>query len=87
MNTFGRSDNNVDLMKEIGATRHYTLAEVSKALGTFNPKAAGVSGGDVTKLIAAGEQAKVANYVARDVVATGELYEVWRRYMAGRLIL
>jgi DNA polymerase elongation subunit (family B) len=87
MNTFSRSDNNIDLMREIMAGRSFSLAEVSKALGTFNPKAAGVSGGDVNRLVAEGKQADVAQYVARDVVSTGELYEVWRQYMAGRMIL
>lgn len=87
MNTFARSDNNIDLMREIMAGRSFSLAEVSKALGTFNPKEAGVSGGDVNRLVAEGKQADVAQYVARDVVSTGELYEVWRQYMAGRIVV
>lgn len=85
---FNKDDNNIDLAAEIPPSRtQYKLAEVTKALGLSNPKEAGVDGGDVTKLFAEGKQGVVAQYVARDVSSTLELYDLWRTYMAGRVIV
>lgn len=81
-------EKHIDLKNEVPPGRNnYSLAEISKAMGTFNPKEAGVSGGDVGRLFEEGKQADVAQYVARDVTSTLELYDVWRQFMAGRVIL
>lgn len=85
---FNKDDNNIDLAAEIPPSRtQYKLSEVTKALGLSNPKEAGVDGGDVTGFFATGRQAEVAQYVARDVSSTLELYELWRTYMSGRVII
>lgn len=85
---WNRDENNIDLAAEIPPSRSmYKLAEVNKAMGLSNPKEAGVDGGDVTRLFAENKQSDVAQYVARDVSSTLELYELWRTYMSGRLIV
>ncbi len=85
---WNKDENNLDLAVEIPPSRTmYKLSEVTKAMGLSNPKEAGVNGGDVTALFAAGQQSVVAQYVARDVSSTEQLYELWRTYLAGRTIV
>lgn len=85
---FNKDENNIDLAAEIPPSRtQYKLSEITKALGLSNPKEAGVDGGDVSDFFATGRQAEVAQYVARDVSSTLELYDLWRNYMSGRVII
>ncbi len=85
---WNKDENNIDLAAEIPPSRTmYQLAEVTKALGLSNPKEAGVDGSQVTEFFAAGRQAEVAQYVARDVASTLQLYDLWKTYLAGRVIL
>ena len=85
---FNRDEKFFDLAIEIPPGRNtYSLEETCKAFGLTNPKAAGVHGGDVGALIAAGRQQDVANYVSRDVSSTKELFDLWRTYLSGRTVL
>jgi predicted PolB exonuclease-like 3'-5' exonuclease len=79
----------IDLCKKIRApgNRNYRLEMVTKALGITNPKAQGVHGGHVSELFAKGEFQQIIDYVARDVIATVELYRVWKTYLAGKIII
>ena len=56
-----------------------------KAFGIKNPKGEGVHGDQVSELYKAGEFNKIADYVARDAVATSELYLIWKNYMSGQI--
>lgn len=85
---WNKDENNIDLAVEIPPSRTmYQLAEVTKALGLTNPKEEGVDGSQVTEFFAAGRQGEVAQYVARDVGSTLELYDLWRTYLAGRVLV
>jgi DNA polymerase elongation subunit (family B) len=86
--TKGSSEVFVDLAKKIRMNfRSFKLEMVCKALGINNPKEAGVSGMEVAKLYRAKKIAAIVEYVARDVESTNQLYEVWRKYMAGKIMV
>ncbi len=51
------------------------------ALGIESPKAQGVDGDDVKKLFESGHSKQVAQYNARDLVATTELYKKYLEYL------
>lgn len=55
-----------------------------RAFGIESPKAQGVEGDDVAGLFAEGRYQDIARYNARDIVATAELYQKWRQYLAPR---
>lgn len=66
-----------------GAARRFNLDFYCKVFGIDSPKAHGVTGMDVGKLLAEGKQREIAEYCLRDVRATVELYRVWRERLAG----
>lgn len=66
-----------------GAARRFNLDFYCKIFGIESPKAHGVTGMDVTDLMAAGEYRKIAEYCLRDVEATVLLYHVWKERLAG----
>lgn len=72
-----------DQMTFYGALhRRPSLHLFCRAFGIASPKSDGVSGDDVSALYRAGEYETIARYNARDVIATAELYEKWRAYLA-----
>lgn len=66
-----------------GAARRFNLDFYCKAFGIDSPKAHGVTGRDVSALLAAGQYRTVAEYCLRDVRATVDLYKIWRERLAG----
>ena len=66
-----------------GAARKFNLDFYCKAFGIESPKSHGVTGMDVSKLMAEGKFREIAEYCLRDVKATVELYRVWRDRLAG----
>lgn len=66
-----------------GAARRFNLDFYCKAFGIDSPKSHGVTGMDVTRLLAEGKQREIAEYCLRDVRATVELYRVWKERLAG----
>jgi len=66
-----------------GAARRFNLDFYCKAFGIESPKSAGVTGNDVTSLMAAGKFREIAEYCLRDVKATVELYKIWKERLAG----
>src|SRR5688572_23992549 len=66
-----------------GAAKRFNLDFYCKAFGIESPKAHGVTGMDVNRLLAAGEFRQIADYCLRDVHATVLLYRVWKERLAG----
>jgi DNA polymerase elongation subunit (family B) len=66
-----------------GAARRFNLDFYCKAFGIDSPKAHGVTGMDVTRLLAEGRHREIAEYCLRDVRATVELYRIWKERLAG----
>jgi DNA polymerase elongation subunit (family B) len=66
-----------------GAARRFNLDFYCKAFGIESPKSHGVTGMDVTRLLAEGRQRDIAEYCLRDVEATLRLYNVWKERLAG----
>lgn len=66
-----------------GAARRFNLDFYCKAFGIESPKAQGVTGSDVTQMLAEGRFREIAEYCLRDVKATVLLYQIWRERLAG----
>jgi len=66
-----------------GAARRFNLDFYCKAFGIESPKSHGVTGLDVTRLLAEGRNRDLAEYCLRDVEATLRLYQVWKERLAG----
>ncbi|MBO4714837.1 MAG: ribonuclease H-like domain-containing protein [Verrucomicrobia bacterium] len=60
-----------------GAARTFNLDFYCKVLGIVSPKAQGVTGHDVPRMMEEGRYREIAEYCMRDVRATVELYRVW----------
>lgn len=79
------SEKFIDLQVKIRQNHGFKLEMLCKAFGIENPKDKGVHGGDVSALYYSEEFNKIADYVARDAVATTELYLIWKTYMSGQI--
>jgi DNA polymerase elongation subunit (family B) len=66
-----------------GAARRFNLDFYCKAFGIESPKAHGVTGRDINKLLEEGRFREIAEYCLRDVRATVLLYQIWRDRLAG----
>jgi len=66
-----------------GAARRFNLDFYCKAFGIESPKAQGVTGLDVNRLLADGKYREIAEYCLRDVKATVLLYQIWKDRLAG----
>ena len=66
-----------------GAARKFNLDFYCKAFGIPSPKAQGVTGMDVPDLLAEGRHREIADYCLRDVVATVDLFRIWRERLMG----
>lgn len=79
----------IDLMKELtfnkhsptGARRKFTLDFYCKQLGIPSPKAEGIKGDMVKDLYENEEYQTIADYCFGDVVATGNLFNLWNKYL------
>ncbi|MFA7359672.1 MAG: ribonuclease H-like domain-containing protein [Candidatus Kapaibacterium sp.] len=79
----------IDLMKELtfnkhsptGARRKFSLDFYCKQLGIPSPKADGVKGDMVKDLYENEEYQTIADYCFGDVVATGNLFNLWSKYL------
>jgi len=65
--------------------RQFKLEAFCRAFGVTNPKEKGVSGLHVSELYHQGDHQSIADYVARDVISTKELYDIWHKYLSGHL--
>ncbi len=66
-----------------GAARRFNLDFYCKAFGIESPKSHGVTGSDVTTMLAEKKFREIAEYCLRDVRATVELYKIWKERLAG----
>ena len=66
-----------------GAARKFNLDFYCKAFGITSPKAHGVTGMDVSKMVNESRFQEIAEYCLRDVMATADLYRLWRERLAG----
>src|ERR1041385_9180360 len=66
-----------------GAAKRFNLDFYCKAFGIDSPKSHGVTGMDVSSMLAAGRFREIAEYCLRDVRATVQLYRVWKERLAG----
>jgi DNA polymerase elongation subunit (family B) len=66
-----------------GAARKFNLDFYCKCFGIESPKSHGVSGMDVSTLMAEGKFREIAEYCLRDVRATRELYQIWKERLSG----
>lgn len=66
-----------------GAARRFNLDFYCRAFGIPSPKEEGIDGQSVTELIRQGRYREVAEYCLRDVLATAQLYKIWRERLAG----
>jgi len=66
-----------------GAARRFNLDFYCKAFGIESPKSHGVTGMDVTQMLADKKFREIAEYCLRDVKATVELYKIWKERLAG----
>ncbi len=82
-----KQEQQTDLMDKFRASNVFSLEALCRAFGITNPKEKGVSGLHVSHLFTEGKIADIANYVVRDVESTSKLYQVWKTYMAGKIVL
>jgi hypothetical protein len=66
-----------------GAARKFNLDFYCKCFGIESPKSHGVTGMDVSTLMAEGKFREIAEYCLRDVRATMELYQIWKERLSG----
>lgn len=80
-----RTARHIDLLDQLtfyGASmRKGTLHLWTRAFGIESPKAQGVSGDDVGALFKEGRFLDIAKYNGRDLFATAELFERWKKYL------
>jgi DNA polymerase elongation subunit (family B) len=74
----------VDLFDQLtfyNTTKRFNLDYFCKRFGIISPKSEGVTGLDVPELFSKGEYQQIAEYCMRDVIATGELFQIWLDYI------
>ncbi|HEY3855810.1 MAG TPA: ribonuclease H-like domain-containing protein [Verrucomicrobiae bacterium] len=65
-----------------GAGRRFNLDFYCKAFGIDSPKGHGVTGMDITRMMAEGRSKEIAMYCMRDVQATIALYRLWKERLS-----
>jgi 3'-5' exonuclease len=84
--TWNNENRFLDLQKKIKQNnRGFKLEMLCKAFGLSNPKQDGVDGSEVANLYYNKEFKKIADYVARDVISTYDLYKLWKNFMSGEI--
>jgi DNA polymerase elongation subunit (family B) len=78
----------IDLFDQLtfyNTTKRFNLDYFCKRFGIISPKSEGVTGLDVPELFHQGEYQQIAEYCMRDVIATGELFQIWHNYIKAPL--
>lgn len=77
----------IDLLDQLsfyGAVkRKGNLHLYCRAFGINSPKARGITGDDVSQLYKDGKFEEIAEYNSWDLLATAELYKIWKDYIKG----
>ena len=63
-------------------TRRFSLDFYCKRFGIHSPKEDGVTGLDMKRLFEEQRFNEIAEYCYRDVIATAELYSIWKKYFS-----
>lgn len=75
----------IDLLDQLsfyGAVRRRgNLHLYCRALGIRSPKVEGITGDDINRLFKERKYKEIAEYNSWDLIATGELYQVWQDYI------
>jgi predicted PolB exonuclease-like 3'-5' exonuclease len=82
-------DKHIDLADELtffnpsnyGGTKRFNFDYYSYAFGIPSPKGAGIDGSKVGQFYEEGKIEDIAEYCLRDVVATWELFKIWKEYL------
>jgi DNA polymerase elongation subunit (family B) len=78
----------IDLFDQLtfyNTTKKFTLDYFCKRFAIISPKSEGVTGLDVPEMFNKGEYQQIAEYCMRDVIATGELFQIWQSYIKSPL--
>lgn len=85
LNPYRYSDKeHIDLADQLtfyGTTKKFTLDYFCKRFGIVSPKSEGVTGLQVPQMFTDKRYQEIADYCLRDVVATGELFDIWNQYI------
>lgn len=71
----------LDQLSFYGNTKMFNLDFYCHAFGIHSPKSGGITGWEVQEFYEAGKIREIAEYCARDIVATYKLYELWEQYL------
>lgn len=71
----------LDQLTYYGASRRFNLDFYTKRFGIKSPKDEGIDGSMITELFRAGKYTEIAQYCARDIRATAELFKYWEDYL------
>jgi DNA polymerase elongation subunit (family B) len=82
-------DRHIDLADELtffnpsgyGATRRFNFDYYSQVFGIPSPKGGGIDGSKVGEFFKEGKILDIAEYCLRDVVATWELFKIWKEFI------
>jgi hypothetical protein len=73
-----------DLLEQFtfyGVLRKFNLDFYCKSFGIESPKAQGITGHDMAKLVEAKRFDDIASYCYRDVLSTAKLFRLWENYL------
>ena len=75
----------IDLLDQFtfyGLIRKFNLDFYCKAFGVESPKSKEISGMDVKNLYDAGKVKEIAIYCGKDILATYELFSIWKQFLS-----
>lgn len=85
LNSQNRGARHIDLLDQFsfyGALRRRgNLHLYCRAFNIKSPKGQGITGDDVSRLFAEKKYREIAEYNSWDLIATAELYEIWKQYL------
>ncbi len=71
----------LDQLSFYAAVKKFNLDFYCKAFGIKSPKSEGITGLDLGDLFRAGKYRDIAKYCIGDVIATGELFNIWNKFL------
>lgn len=71
----------LDQLSFYAAVKKFNLDFYCKTFGIKSPKSEGITGLDLGDLFRAGRYRDIANYCIGDVIATGELFNIWNKFL------
>ncbi len=71
----------LDQLSFYSAVKKFNLDFYCKTFGIKSPKSEGITGLDLGDLFRGGKYRDIANYCIGDVIATGELFNIWNKFL------